>query len=207
MKLIDDLYFENDFSFTEDVFHGVKLFCDGKHIYQDKVQLFHHNAIGKKCEECESFLPYKDYYFLCSSCREKKANENYLKLEIVEETPHLYSDTLDEFFDSDDFSIIHDYLSDMTYDELMTAKFEDLRVHPCEDYFPATIDIANYFEDAPEDFEYSSYSPSIEIDVHVNNINRLLLSNSIGYQPDMKKRIALDSKEWEAFKQEVLNDL
>ena len=207
MKQIDNYFFEDDFTFTEDTFHGVHLFVDGKHIYQDKSSMLYANAIGRACESCGAFVDVR-HYTVCDCCREKKANEEYLKCEIVPQTKYLYSDLLDKFFEKDEWDYIYNYLEDqMTYDEIMNTKFEDFCIHPCYDYFARQIDIVDYFEDAPEEFDLESYTPILEIKNHIDEVNKLLYKHPVGYQPDMKKRVTISDEAWREIKKDVISEL
>lgn len=202
---IGKYFFNDDFKFEEEIFHGVSIFCDGKHIYLAKDAMLYENAIGQKCEKCGELIS-KSYYSTCKSCREKQANENYLKLQPFIETEYLYSDFLDEHFDKDDWSPIYDYLSTLTYDEIINLKFTDLRIHPCSDAFAQTIDISTYFEDVCEEFDLGSYGPIVEINEHVNAINELIKNNPTGYEPIMNKRIIIDEQVWNDMKHQAIEE-
>ena len=207
MKQIDNFFFNDDFEIKTETFYGVPIFCDGKHIRLDKQAILYDNAIGRVCEKCGGFIKEK-YYTSCSTCIELSEKEKYNKLEITQQTQYLYSDLLEKWFEKDSWDCIYDYLSELdSYDAIMSIKFEDLRIHPCEDYFASEICIENYFDEAPEDFDINSYEPIEEINMYVDKVNQLIKKYPIGYMPIMNKRISLSDEEWADFKKSVIEDL
>lgn len=201
MKKIDEWFFNDEFEFVEDTFHGVKLFVDGKHIYQDKRSMLYANAIGFTCSACGEFTK-KDYIY-CKVCQQKVDKERYLKCDVVEPTKHLYSDYLDLFFDNDDWSPLYDELCEKDSNEVAKLTFEDLQIYTCEDIFAQTIDIENLFDDGPEDFDISSFSEYNKLDDLINQANNLIIKNPIGYCKS-NKRIEISEEAWNEMKKDVL---
>jgi len=195
MKQIDEWILDDNFNFEENVFFGVKIYSDGKHIFQDMNTMLYINAIGHVCEKCGKPTEDKGFRF-CENCVADKKKEEYKNLEIVEESNMLYSDTLDEYFEKDSWDCIYEYLDEN--DDPTIIDFNFFRIHPCKQYFASTIDIDDYFEEAPEDFDIDSFAPIEEIQELVNKVNSLILSNSIGYTPDMTKRISMSDENWES---------
>lgn len=207
MKQMDNYFFNDDFEIKTETFFGVPIFCDGKHIRLDKQAILYDNAIGRACEKCGAFIKEK-YYTTCDICIENSEKEKYSKLEIAQQTQYLYSDLLEEYFEKDSWDCIYNYLEELeSYDEIMSLRFEDLRIHPCEEYFASTIQIENYFEEAPEDFDINSYAPIEEIHMHIDKVNELIKKYSIGYTPIMNKRIFISDEEWIELKKTVVEEL
>lgn len=204
MKLINNYYVEDDFIYQETTAFGKKLFFDSKCIYGDLNSLLYSNQIGHKCEKCGSFVEKNS---ICNICRQKEINEKYCTLDVVDQTEFLYSDYLDEFFDKDDWSPIYDHLSTLTYDEIISMNFNRFRIHPCKDAFGQTIDIQDYFEEVPEEFDLDTFGPIEEIDKLVDQVNKLILSQRTGCEPMMDKRISLNDDDWLDMKKAVIEDL
>lgn len=194
MKQVDVYFFSNDFEYKEETFFGVKLFCDGKHIYLDKEVMLYANAIGKECSICKEFA--EKTYTLCDKCREKRNEERYLALPVGEETEYLYSALKDEHFEKDDWDIIYDYL--LECDNIENVKFSDLQIYPCNNDYAYKIDIDDLFCDTHEDFDLESWKGYKELSSIIDEANIIIKNNPTGIIADQTKRIEISNKEWES---------
>lgn len=197
MKQIDEYFVTDDFSYVEELIHGVPVWIANNHIYLDKRNMIWNNAIAYACSICGKPTQNRSWP-ICETCREKKKVKQYLQLDAkTSEVNTIFSDQYYEYID-DLSDFFYSKLEDISIEDLVTLDIDFFRFHPCKEVHPYQVDLDVLCEESYEDFDTNDLSDAVINATEI--LNSLLAKEVIGVTSIDDKRLLISEDMQKIFK-------